>query len=450
MVGGLAVKRYRVRRLVKERDVDGLLAALDEGRAQRSALGRIRIVNALGKIGDPKAVERLSKVLVADPSAQVRGMAALALGLLGDPSAIHFLKKTLSDPGGNRMWAIRGLGALRDRGSVPWFIGYLDSTYEEYRQFAADALGDIGDQAAVQPLIKALGDSKWGVRQAAATALAKLEDPRALEPLRLARRSAMGLPRRRIRKALSKLESRLQGARKGDTATSPMSGKKRIEHEQKFMFPLLIAISFFEGLEARIRGRRNPDEVAYIGGNLFTSGWHHEAFEFLQKAVKEFPDDPEIRLLYATMLLEFEPDEVAAEAAKAIELDPDEPLRLVRAANLMFGVSEVEAARSYATRARELAPPDFLFMPGLIDIEGVLADHDGHDGLAEEKFRSVFQDDPGDETKARRLAFFLARRDRLEDGVAVLDEALKHAEATDNLTAWRARMVAAITERRES
>ena len=439
-----------MRRLSKNRDVDGLLAALGEKKTLRSAPRRVRMVNALGKLGDPKAGEPLSALLVTDPSAGVRGVVALALGLIGDSSAIPFLKKALSDPGGNRMWAIRGLGALRDQGSVSWFIGYLGSSSTGTRQFAADALGDIGDQAAVEPLIEALGDSNAGVRQSAAIALAKLEDPRALDPVRLARRSARGLTRRRIGKALGKLEARLQDAGDGETAVSPTSGKERIEREQKFVVPFLMAVSLLEGLETRIRGRENPVEVAYRAGCLFTSGWHREAYEFLQGAVEEFPENPKIRLLYATLLLEFRPDEVATETAKAVELDPDDPAVLVRAANLMIGAAEVEAARAYVTRARELAAPDFVLMGGLLHYEGVLAAHDGHDDLAEEKFRSALQSDPGDASEARHLALFLARRDRLSDAVSVLDEALRHVDKKGDLERLRVQMIVAIIEGRGS
>jgi Flp pilus assembly protein TadD len=209
-------------------------------------------------------------------------------------------------------------------------------------------------------------------------------------------------------------------------------------------------MSFFEGLELRIRGQRNPAEVAYIGGNLFTSGWHQEAFEFLQKAVKEFPDDPEIRLLYATILLAFQTDKVVAEVAKAVELGPDNPAILARAAGLMIGREEIEAARSYAVRARELVPPDFALMAGLENTEGSLAYFDGDYVRAEEKLRSAVARQPENEHFARELAVFLAERGRLEDAIEVLGEALKHVKADDELERMRARMAAEVAARRRS
>jgi predicted Zn-dependent protease len=70
-----------------------------------------------------------------------------------------------------------------------------------------------------------------------------------------------------------------------------------------------------------------------------------EAMEFLGEAVQQFPDDPDIRLLYASILLGFSPDKVAAEAARAVELAPDDPVILVRAGHLMLSRREFKTAR---------------------------------------------------------------------------------------------------------
>lgn len=55
-----------------------------------------------------------------------------------------------------------------------------------------------------------------------------------------------------------------------------------------------------------------------------------QALEFLEEAVRRFPQDPELRLLTATVLLALRPDDVAAEVNKAAELAPDDPGTLVR------------------------------------------------------------------------------------------------------------------------
>lgn len=75
------------------------------------------------------------------------------------------------------------------------------------------------------------------------------------------------------------------------------------------------------------------------GHRLIAEDGEQTAFEFLQKAIQQFPDDPEIGLLYATTsLLPNRPQDAVSETLKAIELDPDEPIRLTPAANLLFNM----------------------------------------------------------------------------------------------------------------
>ncbi|RMF83541.1 MAG: NACHT domain-containing protein, partial [Nitrospirae bacterium] len=89
-----------------------------------------RAAEALGKLGDPRAVEPLLQAL-GDESRGVRRAAAEALGKLGDPRAVEPL-----------------LQALGDR-------------YSDVRLAAAEALGKLGDPRAVEPLLQALRDEWW-------------------------------------------------------------------------------------------------------------------------------------------------------------------------------------------------------------------------------------------------------------------------------------------------
>ena len=102
---------------------------------------------ALGKIGDPSAVEPLVIALGAG-----NYEAATALGKIGDPRAVEPL-----------------IAALQADGA----------TQSSVRENAAKALGKIGDLRAVEPLIAAV--KHYNV--AAATALGQLGDSRAIEPL---------------------------------------------------------------------------------------------------------------------------------------------------------------------------------------------------------------------------------------------------------------------------
>jgi Flp pilus assembly protein TadD len=195
----------------------------------------------------------------------------------------------------------------------------------------------------------------------------------------------------------------------------------------------------------RLRGRKRRKELAAAiarGRELCRSEWDTEALEFLEEAVQRFPEDPEIRVLYAGILLTFRPEDVAAEAAKAVELAPNDPIILVRAGHLLLHRGDREAARSCAARASELASPDFVLREGLDNLTGLLAALAGEDDLAEEKLRAAVDGEPSSEPFARNLAVFLAERGRLQEGAEVLDEALKHIEKKDEVVRMRDRMAA--------
>jgi Flp pilus assembly protein TadD len=194
------------------------------------------------------------------------------------------------------------------------------------------------------------------------------------------------------------------------------------------------------------RNKQEKKELAATiakGRALQRAGRNPEkALEFLKKAVQRFPGDPELRLLYATVLLVFKPDDVAAEAAKAAEFGCDDPVILVRAGHLLLGNGDRDTARWCAARANELAQPGFVLEAGLVHLNGLLAAFAGEDDLAEKNLRSAVASEPANELWARHLAVFLAERGRLQEGADVLDEALKHVKEKDDLERMRSRMTA--------
>ena len=107
------------------------------------------------KLKEKKNVKGLIKALNYKKEEKVRRGAAEALGQLGDPRAVEPLIKALGD-----------------------FDGSVCES-------AAKALGELGDDRAVDPLLKVLGDSVDGFvcRRSAAEALRKLGDPRSVEQL---------------------------------------------------------------------------------------------------------------------------------------------------------------------------------------------------------------------------------------------------------------------------
>lgn len=194
---------------------------------------RVYVVDALGELGDPRAVEPLIAALAAaqndppfeafdqfetgmgDENGLLRDRIVFALGKLGDPRAVDALIGALDDPGFYiRSSAIIALGRLRDQRGMEPLLALLTEGYEVK---AAKALAAIGGSQVIEALTTVLieqqnyPESLWSsvaqalrtlhqsapailitkLRQAeslqerchAAKALGLLGDPRSLDPL---------------------------------------------------------------------------------------------------------------------------------------------------------------------------------------------------------------------------------------------------------------------------
>lgn len=190
--------------------------------------------------------------------------------------------------------------------------------------------------------------------------------------------------------------------------------------------------------------RRELATVIDRGRQLLAEGGEQETYQYLRNAVQRFPKDPEVRVNYASILLAIRPNDVAAEAAKAVELGPDNPVILVRAGNMLFDRGDVEAARSCALRASEVAAPDFALLSGLASLNGLLAAVDGDDALAEAELRAAVQIDPDVSGPTIHLAKFLRSRDRGADAIAIIDSCLRRAKEKGDLEQLRNKMATEI------
>ena len=140
-------------------------------------------------------VENLITILKNGKSKYSRWEAAEALGKIGDARAVDLLIEKLKDKKLLVRWkAAEALGEIKDHRAVEPLIQVLNDKDEDWsaRKSAAEALGKIGDNRAVEPLIEALKYSELSLfsdlehdytRWGAELALGWIGDNRAVEQI---------------------------------------------------------------------------------------------------------------------------------------------------------------------------------------------------------------------------------------------------------------------------
>ncbi len=128
-----------------------------------------KAAEALGKIGDPRAVEPLGDVL---REGRYAGAAVAALARIGTPAVETLLAAMkVGDPQVRRT-AIEALGNIGDTRAVEPLLAALNDA--DSRFSAIKVLGEIGDRRAVGPLTMLLSDKDRTIRSGAVKALEKL------------------------------------------------------------------------------------------------------------------------------------------------------------------------------------------------------------------------------------------------------------------------------------
>jgi len=160
-------------------------APAGDGAAQTGV--RKTVAEALGKLGHPSAVEPLIAAL-ADDDPSVRGSAAAALGRIADARAVEPLADAaFTDKNrGVQLQAVMALGEIGDpRGVEALSLVVTDARRSGLHWKAAEALGRIGDPRAADALIVLMEHPRtaFWVRHAAITALGKVKNPCAVQPL---------------------------------------------------------------------------------------------------------------------------------------------------------------------------------------------------------------------------------------------------------------------------
>jgi HEAT repeat protein len=145
-------------------------------------------IRALGKAGDPAAVDPLLKMLARpDVGETAKSDIVLALGDLGDRRAVPVLLAIAKNRDENkvrRMYAADSLGSLGDPVALPALREMFAEKDALLRAYAASALAHFDIEEAFPLLLAGLKDENWRVRAECAKALARpLPDARLAQAL---------------------------------------------------------------------------------------------------------------------------------------------------------------------------------------------------------------------------------------------------------------------------
>ena len=199
--------------LVRRRDMRGLDLLLPALR-WRSQGARNRAVVLLARMG-PVAVPPLVVALEGARTATERSGAADALGRIGDSRAVSRLIHALEDPVMTvRRASMVALQRLEAMNAVPRIARLLGDESGGVRVTAAAVLGKFEDPRAVPALVRSLGDAQWDVRQASGARWG---------------RSATGGPSPRSRKRLATPASPSPGPRPQRCAPCDRNPLERLE-----------------------------------------------------------------------------------------------------------------------------------------------------------------------------------------------------------------------------
>ena len=146
----------RVYEAIRTRDVDALIEALTD------PVNRPWAARHLGKLGDPRAVGPLIRLLEAQDF-QASSAAAQALGRLRALEAVDPLLACVEEGPEDvmRAWAIDALGRIGSEEAVPALLKLLAHDHEGLRRTAAAALAEIGDPRAVDALEETARRESW-------------------------------------------------------------------------------------------------------------------------------------------------------------------------------------------------------------------------------------------------------------------------------------------------
>lgn len=197
-----------IEKLRRKSDVEAVIKILEKSKYNKDDNFRREAIEALGFIGDARAVELLIQAL-NDKSEDIRESAASSLGKIKDIRAVIPLIQMLKDKDRSvRKSAASSLGEIGDESMVEPLIQKLKDKDRFVRQHAAAILKKIGDAKTIGLLIQALNDEDNIVRAYAAEILGEIGDTKAVEALKQALKDKDKLVREDAARALKKIKDK--------------------------------------------------------------------------------------------------------------------------------------------------------------------------------------------------------------------------------------------------
>ena len=184
---------------------------------------RATAARAMGRIGDPAALDLLTEALRQENSPEVRREIAFGLGILGLSEAVPVLVDELDsevDAETSAEIAI-ALGRIGDATALDALHALLDSSWGLIRERAIEAMALIADERSIGPLTRMLQDSDPGVAWRAAYALEKIPGSTQVDALIEACGSDETMLRRAAVRSLGRLEATAGVDRIVAVATEP-------------------------------------------------------------------------------------------------------------------------------------------------------------------------------------------------------------------------------------
>lgn len=234
----LAATKRKIAQLEAQKNIPELVTILQK----QSDESRVA-AEALGNIGDKKAIDPLATTVKTSTKTDLRQSAIVALGNLPDPRSVSLLTSVLSDPDLTVQQSAKDtlkklvtqdpqVAQLESKKDVKGLVALLEE--KDYRAaYVAELLGKLGDKQAVEPLIEILKTAPQPtLRQSAAVALGTLGDGRATQPLITALKDKDSSVKASVGKSLKQLaakdpnvvEQLLPGLRKGDAIAKEALG----------------------------------------------------------------------------------------------------------------------------------------------------------------------------------------------------------------------------------